>query len=215
MTIKISVLGTSYNNKDFEIKRCLDSILNQSFKNYECILVLEPNLKINSCNYIVAPWWETNFWEPSVQLALRDLIKPGSIIFDVGANLAGLAILMSRLTGPRGIVCAFEASPRIIELTHGNIIASGCNNIQLYHNAIFSESGKDLMIYAGGHLNDSIYNQGEFMLSRNFRLQKVGNLSWLKNNYDFSHISYSIDVNVFLYLSNELIILNAIAILSP
>ena len=47
MTIKISVLGTSYNNKDFEIKRCLDSILNQSFKNYECILVLEPNLKIN------------------------------------------------------------------------------------------------------------------------------------------------------------------------
>jgi len=122
----------------------------------------EPNLKINSCNYIVAPWWETNFWEPSVQLALRDLIKPGSIIFDVGANLAGLSILMSRLTGPKGIVCAFEASPRIIELTHGNIIASGCNNIQLYHNAIFSESGKDLMIYAGGHLNDSIYNQGEF-----------------------------------------------------
>jgi len=122
----------------------------------------EPNLKINSCNFIVAPWWETNFWEPSVQLALRDLIKPGSIIFDVGANVAGLSILMSRLTGPKGIVCAFEASPRIIELTHGNIIASGCNNIQLYHNAIFSESGKDLIIYAGGHLNDSIYKQGEF-----------------------------------------------------
>ena len=122
----------------------------------------EPNLKINSCNFIVAPWWETNFWEPSVQLALRDLIKPGTIIFDVGANVAGLSILMSRLTGPKGTVCAFEASPRIIELTHGNIIASGCNNIQLYHNAIFSESGKDIMIYAGGHLNDSIYNQGEF-----------------------------------------------------
>jgi hypothetical protein len=122
----------------------------------------EPNLKINSCNFIVTPWWETNFWEPSVQLALRDLIKPGTIIFDVGANVAGLSILMSRLTGPKGTVCAFEASPRIIELTHGNIIASGCNNIQLYHNAIFSESGKDMMIFAGGHLNDSIYNQGEF-----------------------------------------------------
>ena len=122
----------------------------------------EPNLKINSCNYIVAPWWETNSWEPSVKLALKDLIKPGSIVFDVGANLAGLSILMSRLTGPKGIVCAFEASPRIIELTHGNIIASGCNNIQLYHNAIYSKSGKDIMIFPGGHLNDSIYNQGEF-----------------------------------------------------
>ena len=122
----------------------------------------EPNLKINACNFIVAPWWEPNLWEPAVQLALRDLIKPGSIVFDVGANVAGLSILMSRLTGPKGIVCSFEASPRIIELTHGNIIASGCNNIQLYHNAIFSESGKEITIYAGGHLNDSIYNQGEF-----------------------------------------------------
>ena len=140
----------------------------------------EPNLKINSCNYIVAPWWETNYWEPSVQLALRDLIKPGSIVFDVGANLAGLSILMSRLTGPKGIVCAFEASPRIIGLTHGNIIASGCNNIQLYHNAIFSESGKDLMIYAGGHLNDSIYNQGEFQ-------EKVGKMVKTMSLDDFAN----------------------------
>ena len=48
MEIKISLLGTSYNNKDFEIKRCLDSILNQSFKNYEIILIFEPNLKKNN-----------------------------------------------------------------------------------------------------------------------------------------------------------------------
>jgi len=39
------------------------------------------------------------------------------------------------------------------------------------------------------------------MLSRNFRLQKVGDLSWLKNNYDFSHISYSIDELVVLDVS--------------
>ena len=36
------------------------------------------------------------------------------------------------------------------------------------------------------------------MLSRNFRLQNVGNLEWLKKNYDFSHISYSIDELVVL-----------------
>jgi cyclase len=36
------------------------------------------------------------------------------------------------------------------------------------------------------------------MLSRNFRLQNVGNLEWLKVNYDFSHISYSIDELVVL-----------------
>ena len=31
------------------------------------------------------------------------------------------------------------------------------------------------------------------MLSRNFRLQKVGNLEWLKKNYNFAHISFFID----------------------
>lgn len=36
------------------------------------------------------------------------------------------------------------------------------------------------------------------MLSRNFRLQKVGNLKWLQTNYNFSHISFSIDELVVL-----------------
>lgn len=44
-----------------------------------------------------------------------------------------------------------------------------------------------------------LYNEGYFMLSRNFRLQKVGNLEWIENNYNFENIAFSID---------ELIILN-------
>lgn len=43
-----------------------------------------------------------------------------------------------------------------------------------------------------------LYNQGQFMLSRNFRLQKVGDLKWLQTNYNFSHISFSIDELVVL-----------------
>lgn len=43
-----------------------------------------------------------------------------------------------------------------------------------------------------------LYNQGQFVLSRNFRLQKVGDLKWLQSNYNFSHISFSIDELVVL-----------------
>ena len=43
-----------------------------------------------------------------------------------------------------------------------------------------------------------LYDSGSFMLSRNFRLQKVGNIEWLKKNYDFSQISYSIDELIVL-----------------
>jgi len=43
-----------------------------------------------------------------------------------------------------------------------------------------------------------LYSDGQFMLSRNFRLQKVGSLEWLQKNYNFSHISYSIDELIVL-----------------
>jgi len=43
-----------------------------------------------------------------------------------------------------------------------------------------------------------LYSSGNFILSRNFRHQKVGDLSWLKLNYNFSHISYSIDELIVL-----------------
>ncbi len=41
------------------------------------------------------------------------------------------------------------------------------------------------------------------MLSRNFRLQKVGNYEWLKKNYNFSKISFSIDELIILDVSRN------------
>lgn len=45
-----------------------------------------------------------------------------------------------------------------------------------------------------------IYSDGFFMQSRNFRLQKVGDLNWLEKNYKFQNIAFSLD---------ELVVLNA------
>jgi cyclase len=46
-----------------------------------------------------------------------------------------------------------------------------------------------------------LYQHGQFMLSRNFRLQKVGNLQWLQSNYNFSNVSCSIDELIVLDVS--------------
>jgi len=45
-----------------------------------------------------------------------------------------------------------------------------------------------------------IYNNNIFSQSRNFRLQDVGDIKWLENNYNFQNIAFSLD---------ELIVLNA------
>ncbi|QUS62001.1 FkbM family methyltransferase [Synechocystis sp. PCC 7339] len=116
--------------------------------------------KLSSINLFgIAPWYQENLWEPPVQIVLRDLCKPGDIVFDVGANFAGLTTVMSRMVGPRGVVCAFEASPRIIDKTQRNLVLSGCNNVQLFHHAVYSTSHETVKIYLGSHLNDSIYSE--------------------------------------------------------
>lgn len=49
-----------------------------------------------------------------------------------------------------------------------------------------------------------IYSDGFFMQSRNFRLQKVGDIDWLKKNYQFQKIAFSIDELIVLNASREI-----------
>jgi FkbM family methyltransferase len=50
-------------------------------------------------------------YEPQVFTLLKQTIKPGAVILDVGANVGVLAIFMARWSGPGGHVHAFEPSP--------------------------------------------------------------------------------------------------------
>jgi FkbM family methyltransferase len=111
--------------------------------------------------YGISYWYEGNLWEPPVQIVLRDLCRPGDVVFDVGANVGGLTTVMSRMVGSRGIVCSFEASPRIIGICQKNIVMSGCSNVQVYNVAVYSKSNETVPIYLGGHLNDSIYSSSD------------------------------------------------------
>lgn len=48
-----------------------------------------------------------------------------------------------------------------------------------------------------------LYQEGGFYLSRNFRLQRVGDLSWLKANYGEGHLSKNVDEVVVLNVSKR------------
>ncbi len=104
-------------------------------------------------------YWHSgpNLWEPAVLLAIKDMVKPGGVTFDVGGNMGGLTSALSRLVGPKGVVCTFEASPRIVGYLNQNIARQGHRNVTVYHRAVYSNSNEILQIYDGDHLNDSIY----------------------------------------------------------
>ncbi len=46
-----------------------------------------------------------------------------------------------------------------------------------------------------------LYDRGRFMLSRNYRLQGVGTIEWLFNNYDFATVSRGLDELMVLDVS--------------
>ena len=48
-----------------------------------------------------------------------------------------------------------------------------------------------------------LYDQGKYCLSRNFRLQRVGNLQWLFKNYNLEHVTENIDELVILNVSRS------------
>ena len=48
-----------------------------------------------------------------------------------------------------------------------------------------------------------LYNSGIFSLSRNFRLQNVGDIKWLNENYNFDYISQYIDELIVLDVSRS------------
>ena len=100
--------------------------------------------------YPIPFWYEYNMVEMGVQLALRDLCRPGDTVFDVGANIGGISVVMSRAVGPNGIVCAFEASQRVLSSLQSNIIVSGCNNVHIYNYVIYNKSNEWVNVYHSG-----------------------------------------------------------------
>ncbi len=48
-----------------------------------------------------------------------------------------------------------------------------------------------------------IFNNGSFVQSRNFRLQKVGDIGWLEKNYKFKNLASSLDELIILNASRE------------
>ena len=48
-----------------------------------------------------------------------------------------------------------------------------------------------------------LYERGTFVLSRNFRTQKIGNIEWLNANYNFSRVARYVDELVLINVSQD------------
>lgn len=66
---------------------------------------------------------EKDYWlgtyEPELQAVISDLVKPGQIVYDIGANIGFITLLFTKRIGDQGHVYAFEALPaNVTRLIH-------------------------------------------------------------------------------------------------
>lgn len=77
---------------------------------------------------IAAMIYEVGHWEPFETKIIRNLIKPGMTVMDIGANIGYYTLLMSKWVGEMGYVISVEASPKIAKTLQRNVDENHLNN---------------------------------------------------------------------------------------
>ncbi|MFX1445593.1 MAG: FkbM family methyltransferase [Promethearchaeota archaeon] len=85
---------------------------------------------------------------------VRNLIKKGDTVLDIGANIGYYTLIFAKLVGREGKVFAFEPDLENFNLLKKNVKINGYRNIILVNKAVSNKNGKEKLYI-------SIYNKGD------------------------------------------------------
>jgi|MTBAKSStandDraft_1061840.scaffolds.fasta_scaffold06654_5 FkbM family methyltransferase len=78
---------------------------------------------------------------------MEQIIGPGDIAVDIGANIGWYTTLFSKLVGDKGKVIAIEAMPETFKMLEKNLVLNDCNSNVHLLNAICSDTIGDGVIF--------------------------------------------------------------------
>lgn len=79
----------------------------------------------------VLPWREQGVFR-----ALKEILRPGDLFVDAGANIGIYTLLASRLVGPTGRVIAIEMMPDTAAILRRHVQENGCGNVEIVEKAL-------------------------------------------------------------------------------
>ncbi len=89
---------------------------------------------------------EHGYWLGSYELRKREafegVISPGSVVFDVGANVGYYSLLAAVLAGKMGRVYAFEPLPRNVKYLRRHVALNKMKNIEVIEAAVSDHEGE-------------------------------------------------------------------------
>lgn len=88
--------------------------------------------------------------EPEFQQALVKIVKPGMVVWDLGANAGFYGVVLSHLVGPNGKVVCFEPMPAIADQVRYNAKLNGFDHMSCRTEAVGLEDGETSFVVPKG-----------------------------------------------------------------
>ncbi len=89
--------------------------------------------------------------EPFSTQVMKEALKPGQVVVDVGANIGYYALLEAKTVGEKGRVYCLEPAPENVEILRRNIAANGYENIEVLHAAAGAASKEGKLYLSSSH----------------------------------------------------------------
>jgi FkbM family methyltransferase len=80
-------------------------------------------------------------YEPHVMAVLRQHLRPGMSMLDIGANIGVFALMAAMIVGPSGSVLAVEPNPANARLLEASRLANGFAHLTVLQAAAYRETG--------------------------------------------------------------------------
>jgi len=84
--------------------------------------------------------------EVSVQEAMRRLLGPGDVFYDVGANVGFFSLAGARRVAPGGAAYAFEPVPENVAAIRDSAVLNGLDNLEVIESAAGRAAGHDRLL---------------------------------------------------------------------
>lgn len=94
-------------------------------------------------------------YEPELAY-LEEVLSPGKVFFDVGANLGIYTLVASRIVGKTGRVVAFEPSIQSFPGLQRNVTLNGLTNVIAFRTALSEKTGRARLYHAPDPVGNSV-----------------------------------------------------------
>ena len=143
------------------IRRSLNEVAPQGFTDVTIAAGVLKGLHMGLDLHAEKDYW-LGTYELDLQAAASQLIKPGMVVYDVGANIGYISLMAARLTGESGRVFSFEALPANIARLNRNVTLNALlDRVQVVHAAVLDKAGEaTFLAHASGAMGKALGSAG-------------------------------------------------------